>query len=337
MLDTPEAPVGRKIRCLLFDLGDTLWYRNSQESWERLENRSNQRAVEILRQAIDSALLPRLDDQSLGQRLRQFFDEQIRTMIRRSPLQEPDACQAIATVLSAWGLDSTNTSLNTLLFEALRIRIPHSRSLFPDALSALDELRRRGFLLGVVTNRLWGGPLFYEDLQTIGLLEYFDPKHIAISGDLRVRKPNTRIFDYVLQALCVSPEETAMVGDSLSADIVGAQQMGIFSIWKPKTWMREWALEHARTLPPAPNSSDQWLSQGTFPGIDTADTQIEERSEASQILPEGIYVTDDDYIMARAAKGRDYLEQFQRGDIRPDRIISELVELLQIFPEAVES
>jgi FMN phosphatase YigB (HAD superfamily) len=29
----------------------------------------------------------------------------------------------------------------------------------------------------------------------------------------------------------VSPEQVAMVGDSLEADILGANQMGIYSIW----------------------------------------------------------------------------------------------------------
>lgn len=337
LLNMSEALAGRRIRCLLFDLGDTLWYRGDQENWERLESESNQHAIHILRQLGNPSSLPQLDDLSLGQHLRQTFHQQVRTMIRRSPLLEPDVCQIIAEVLTTWGYTGVDKALSTQIFEAMRIRIPQSRPLFSDALSTLTELRQRGFLLGVVTNRLWGGPPFYEDLKAMGLLEFFEPRHIAISGDLQVRKPNAQIFDYALQALSISPAETAMIGDSLSADIVGAQRLGIYAIWKPKTWQRTWALTHAPSSPLATNEANFQPSQDTFPGSDTADTQIEEHKQVLHTLPNGAHVTDDDYILARAAGGRDYLEQFQRGEIRPDTIIDQLSELLQLFPEVAKS
>jgi len=50
-------------------------------------------------------------------------------------------------------------------------------------------------------------------------------------------------------------------------------------------------------------------------------------------MPNGVYITDDDYIVARSDWSRAYLEQFQRGEIRPDRVIGDLAELLEIFPK----
>ena len=329
-----EALVGRRIRCLLFDLGDTLWYRADQNDWDREEGAANQRAVELLRQHVDATQLPNLDEQSLGQHLRQAFYEQISAAIRHSPLLEPNASQLIAGVLQSWGLDGIDDSLGWQLFEALRIRVPATRSLFSDALPTLAELSRRGFLLGVITNRLWGGEPFCEDLQTIGLLEYFNPKHIAISGDLGIRKPNARIFEYALNALQVSPQETAMIGDSLSADMLGAQPLGIYTVWRPKLWLREWALERANSQPTHTNVQPRPLSSGAFLGIDTADSQMPMDIDPTGAVSKGVHVTDDDYIMARADMNRDYLEQFRRGEIRPDRVIGELVELLEIFPRA---
>ena len=329
--------IGRSIRCLLFDLGDTLWYRDDQENWEKLENVSNRRAAGLLRQYIAAALLPASDDQALGQRLRRAFDEQVRAMIRRAPLQEPDVSQAICAALYTWGIDGTGRELGRALFEALRVRIPHSRPLFADSLSTLAELRRRGFLLGVVTNRLWGGAPFHEDLATLGLLDYFELPHIAISGDLGIRKPNPRIFEHVLQTLQVAPQETAMIGDSLSADILGAQPLGIMAIWKPKPWLREWALAHVAAEPVHAKSRSHLLSLDTFPGIDTADAQIEERSGDTGGSLQGMYITDDDSILARSDNGRDYLEQFRHGEIRPDHVIGQVSELLKIFPRAAQS
>jgi HAD superfamily hydrolase (TIGR01509 family) len=327
-----EAVVAHGIRCLLFDLGDTLWYRESQESWDRLEGASNQRAVDLLRQHIHPTRLPQIDERALGRQLRQAFDAQIRAAIRHNPLLEPDPLQAAACIFQTWGLAEPSNALCAALFEALRVRILNSRPLFSDTLSTLAELRRRGYALGIVTNRLWGGELFLEDLRLIGLLDYFDLRHIAISGDLGIRKPNPRIFEHALNALQVKPQETAMIGDSLSADVLGAQPLGIFAIWRPKPWLSSWAIEHAASLPVQNSSLHQEPSINTFPGEDTADTQLAESLETPRALPQGMLMTDDDYILARASAGRDYLEQFRHGEIRPDRVIARLADLLEIFP-----
>jgi HAD superfamily hydrolase (TIGR01549 family) len=327
-----KALVGQGIRCLLFDLGDTLWYRESQEVWEKLEGASNQCAVDLLRQHIDPSDLPQIDDRSLGRRLRQAFDARIRDAIRNTPLLEPDSLQAAADVLQSWGLHQVDTALCTALFETLRVRIHNSRPLFSDALSTLAELRRRGYLLGIVTNRLWGGEPFLEDLRLIGLLEYFDLEHIAISGDLGIRKPNPQIFLQTLKTFQVTPRETAMIGDSLSADILGSQPLGIFAVWKPKPWLSEWAIEHFTEQPAQSHDLRQSAPSVAFPGEDTADTQIAETLENSDPASKGMLLTDDDYILARANTGRDYLEQFRHGEIRPERVISHLTDLLEIFP-----
>jgi HAD superfamily hydrolase (TIGR01509 family) len=328
----PEALSTQSIRCLLFDLGDTLWQRANQEHWTQLESASNQRAAHLLRQSSATTLLPAIDEQSLGQRLRQAFDEQIRTMIRGTPLLEPNGSQAMQSVLRMWGIEGADSALGSALFEALRIRISHSRTLFADTLTTLAELRRRGFLLGVVTNRLWGGEPFYQDLANIGLLAYFELPHVAISADLGIRKPNPSIFEHVLQSLQVAPQETAMIGDSLSADILGAQSLGIMAIWKPKPWQRAWALAQvAATATPTDNPTHRF-SLETFPGIDTADAQIEERTIDTESISKGMYITDDDYILARADNSRDYLEQFRHGEIQPDHVIGQLADLLAIFP-----
>jgi HAD superfamily hydrolase (TIGR01509 family) len=328
-----ETLVRHGIRCLLFDLGDTLWYRGDKDTWDTLEDASDQRALAILHQHFDAASLPQIDDRALGRALRQDFDGQIRATIRQNHLLEPDIALAFTRVFQAWGLPVPPDSLCRALFEAFRIRLPDSRPLFADTLSTLAELHKRGFLLGVVTNRLWGGTPFYEDIQAIGLLDFFKQEHIAVSGDLGIRKPNPHIFTYALNALQVSPQETAMIGDSLSADILGAQSLGISTIWRPKTWLSAWALAHASSSREQIMVQPQTVSRETFPGIDPSDTQMPEMREKSEALPPGMYATDDDYILARADTSRDYLAQFLHGEIRPDYVIGQLAELLNIFPE----
>lgn len=54
---------------------------------------------------------------------------------------------------------------------------------------------------------------------------------IAISDAVGFRKPRSEIFEAVLTDLGVEPEEVLHVGDSLRADVGGAQPLGIRTAW----------------------------------------------------------------------------------------------------------
>ena len=318
----PNRPLkGRAIRCILFDLGDTLWFRN-RHTWEQLENAANQRAVTLLRECVASQLPASMDDEALGWRLRESFNKHVRAMIRSNPEIEPQGALAARDALIQYGIAGIDISLGAAIFEALRVRIPESRPLFDDTLSTLAALQQRGFLLGIVSNRIWGGQPFQEDLQTLGLHNYFDLRTIAVSADLGVRKPNPAIFLHALDALNVSPEEAAMVGDALSTDIVGAQRLGIFATWKPKPRVREYM-------------NESLLAGGTSPTRQDVqhmplESEIQSEETATLVPLPGMYVTDDDYMLAQVKK-RDYLEQYLRGEITPELTIEHLGELLDIF------
>ena len=121
--------------------------------------------------------------------------------------------------------------------------------------------------------------------------------------------------------------------DARVRDVLGAQPLGIYAIWKPKPWLSEWAREHTLSQPEEADRLRRSLPSSAFPGEDTADTQIAETLETPAAPPGGLYVTDDDYNLARANTSRDYLAQFRRGEIRPDCVITRLTDLLDIFPE----
>lgn len=230
---------GRTIRCILFDLGYTLWSYKDAATRQRLENAANVRAALLLRPFLASSKSAwrDLSDEVVGKRLHELVDERMHVLLRQTPGREPDFGLVVRQALEQQGIEGVGEmdyASAAAMFEALRVRIPESRPLFDDVLPTLAALRERGFLLGVVTNRHWGGPLFQEDLQTLGLLEYIDPRHMAISADIGVRKPDPAIFLHALNALQTPPEQAAMVGDSLISDIGGSKQLGIFSVWKPK-------------------------------------------------------------------------------------------------------
>ena len=97
---------------------------------------------------------------------------------------------------------------------------------FPDVEDNLANLKKV-YQLALVTN---GAPdLQREKIQGANLAQYFDT--ILISGEVGIGKPDCRIFRMALDALAALPSATVMVGDSLTRDILGAQQTGLKGIW----------------------------------------------------------------------------------------------------------
>jgi HAD superfamily hydrolase (TIGR01509 family) len=101
----------------------------------------------------------------------------------------------------------------------------------PEAVGLLQSFRLQGYHLGLISNTVDD-----NDVQSLidraGLREYFEV--ILISAAEGIRKPNPRIFWKALERLGVGPGRAAMVGDTLGADILGAQNAGIFAIWVTK-------------------------------------------------------------------------------------------------------
>jgi len=231
------ALAGRTIRCLLFDCGETLWTHCEKPLCHALDQAAGWRALALLYMRFNPQDYP-FAATLTGEQLRKTIEAYIRKLSRQMPEREPDFAVATMEALHQIGFTGADPDLGAEIFEALRVRSYEARRLFPDTLSTLDELRRRGFLLGIVTNRQYGGAPFREDLQAFGLLDYFNYEHVAVSADARVRKPGPALFLQALNALGVPPEEAAMVGDSLHSDVGGAQRLNLFAIWKPKLRLR---------------------------------------------------------------------------------------------------
>jgi HAD superfamily hydrolase (TIGR01549 family) len=222
---------GRTIRCILFDCGETLWTHPYKDILQHEENIANQRTATLLHHSIDRKDFPPKDDEALE--LRATIYKLMNQFKNEHPYAEPDFAHVTTEALVQLGFPQLSNEMGATLFEVLRVRSSKARTLFPDALMTLATLQERGFILGIVTNRAWGGQPFVEDMRAFGLLDYFDPACMAVSADLHIRKPNPAIFMHALNALQVAPNEAVMVGDALSADVAGANQLHIFTIWKP--------------------------------------------------------------------------------------------------------
>jgi HAD superfamily hydrolase (TIGR01549 family) len=92
--------------------------------------------------------------------------------------------------------------------------------LYEDALPVLEELRRLGLGLALVSNGV-------RDLDDFVLHHGLDVDAAVCSRAHGRIKPHETIFRAALERLAVEPAEAVMVGDSLEDDVEGAQALGM--------------------------------------------------------------------------------------------------------------
>ena len=98
----------------------------------------------------------------------------------------------------------------------------HLWEIYPEVLSVLTKLRKKGLTLGVVSN--WDLRL-PKVVKNLGLTSYF---HFLIgSSACGATKPSPKIFREALKQAKAKPEETIHVGDTYEEDFVGASALGI--------------------------------------------------------------------------------------------------------------
>ena len=98
-------------------------------------------------------------------------------------------------------------------------------TLYEDALPVMDALIAKGYVLCAATNGL--ERIQKERVAALdGRITY-----LFCSEALGCVKPTKQFFDEVLRVTGAKPEECLMVGDSLTADILGAANAGMTTVW----------------------------------------------------------------------------------------------------------
>jgi len=114
--------------------------------------------------------------------------------------------------------------------------------LMPGMKELLERLHCR-YKLGIIANQ----PVETEDaLEYYGILKYFDPQLIGISDKVGLAKPEVTFFEWGLKNAGCKPDEAAMIGDRLEADIAPANRVGMTSIWFiPEVADKGWVAQDA--------------------------------------------------------------------------------------------
>ena len=91
----------------------------------------------------------------------------------------------------------------------------------------LESIRKGGYKTAVIAN---GDSVDARNIiASCGLEDYFDA--IVISEEVGIEKPAREIFKVALEEIKVKAENAIMVGNRIDADIVGANRIGMRSVW----------------------------------------------------------------------------------------------------------
>jgi putative hydrolase of the HAD superfamily len=204
-------------KVLLLDLDDTILDDTGSRSrcWRETCEEAARRRPEV-----DPAALQREIDEV---RVRFWSDPEEH---RRWRIRLADAFGEIVTEsLAKLGVDDRPLGME---LGAMHDRL-RKESITPldGAIETLHELRRRGVVLGLITNGSAEGQR--AKVERFALAAHF--AYIGIEGEVGHGKPHRLAYETALSALGVSAEDCWMVGDNLEWDVAGAQAVGIRGIW----------------------------------------------------------------------------------------------------------
>lgn len=243
-MSSPVIQNQSPIRVVIFDLGSTLIYFDT--TWTSVLPAYNRALVEGLEQAgfpVDPQRFP----EEFGLRMDAYYDE------RDTEFIEYTTGYILRVLLTDIGYaNATNDSLKPVLRHLYATTQAHWRA-EDDAVPTLARLRELGYRIAILSNASDDA-----DVQTLIDQAHLRPHLDAIltSAAAGIRKPNPRIFHYLLQQLEIPASQAVMVGDILSADILGAHNVGMPGIWIDRRADKAANLAHLETIIPEATVSE---------------------------------------------------------------------------------
>ena len=193
---------------LLFDADGTLWDFNAS-AWTAFENIFSQKGWEF-----NGDIFDRYEEINvkLWERYERGEMERARVLTERFDI-----------LFAELGIDFDGTTFDNMFREELEMN--------PVWMDGAEELLRKlrpDYKIYIVTNGV--SSTQRKRIARSGLDRYMD--EVFISDELGAQKPQKEFFDTVLSRIGnTSQDELLLIGDSLSADILGANTAGIPCVW----------------------------------------------------------------------------------------------------------
>jgi len=212
--------MARRIRGILFDLGDTLidFAHVSMTAMFRQGARLGYEYLQDLEKTVPS--------------FRKFHFRQlwaIRWNYIKSRVtgKEFNSIDVMRRFARKWGYQLSEEESLELSW---RFYTPLSKAatIVPGAPETVAALVEKGLKIGVVSNTFLPGHVLDRHLDLVGLGDLIGPR--VYSSEVVHRKPNRKIFQIALEKTGLEAEDTLFVGDSPKADILGAHRASMATV-----------------------------------------------------------------------------------------------------------
>lgn len=203
------------IRYLLFDLGGTLMH--ACEDWHPILERADQ--------ALGEKLLEhniRINTKNFRARLHEYYEQ------RDKDFHETTYHFVLRELLKELGYAEVAETVLRSALDALYSVTQTNWQIEEDTVAALKKIKSQNYKLGIFSNA--GDDKDVQELiENFGIRSYFD--FVLTSAACYYRKPHPRAFEIALAQWNIPPNEAVMIGDSLEADIYGAKNLRMQTIW----------------------------------------------------------------------------------------------------------
>jgi putative hydrolase of the HAD superfamily len=222
--------VSEPLEAVLFDYGHTLIYFDERPhsaligAYEQV----NQLLAQTLEREVPAA-------QVLIEKVSKAVDDEIQRDYAAGREEEVEIAAIYEAALRELGLE-VGPQLVERVMELEQEGWLGSVHVGPDVRKTLEHVRGRGLRLGLVSNAAYLPRLMTEQLDALGLQEYFDGT--TYSSEVGVRKPNRAIYADALDKLNVTAARSLFVGDRVKEDVQGPQALGMRAVLT-----REWRQE----------------------------------------------------------------------------------------------
>lgn len=208
-------------RAVLFDYGHTLVDF-------KLVPSALVAAYEDIRTSLESHVAHELPQaEELAHQVTGAMDVIVHRSYKEGRLQELDMVELLVDAFAGIGIPLESDLARELAVIDHRA-FSESITVSDATLGVLEHLQSSGMVMGLVSNITLLPDLLRADLEALGLARFLAAA--AFSSEVGWRKPDSRIFLWVLNRLGAAPGEAVFVGDRLRDDISGALGVGMRAV-----------------------------------------------------------------------------------------------------------
>lgn len=200
-----------RIQHVFFDLDHTLWDfdRNSRMAFQKL--------FQIHSISIDLDEFMKIYEPINFEYWKRYREEQVtKQELRRGRFFE---------AFQPFGILYSDTDLDVLATTYID-ELPKNNHLFEGVKDVLQYLSEK-YILHIITNGF--EEVQHLKLQNSGISPFF--KTVTTSEEVGLKKPNPVIFEKALEKAVTFPKVSLMVGDTFEADILGAEAVGMETLF----------------------------------------------------------------------------------------------------------